>query len=316
MGIDLGINKAVCSVVLTQARVRYVRYFTQPEKVKRIKRYDEMVDSLQKEMNTRLNNGHSADGVIQRLRELSGRRNRISIDHDRVLVRRLTDHILKLSEKYDLYVAIGKLTGIRKSANRDSKKPKAFRAMVARWSFARVTNALKQKLSESGWKVSGRDSRFIPVREFWTSRVCSKCGHIGIRPKQSVFICHTCGHKTNADKNGAINIARRLIMLIPSLKDEKGLGSWLHPHEREGWLTPKARRNARRSKRKSSRPQSLSGSKGSSVAEYCEQATLESFVSATDPAMAKTAKKPSAAIDRHGKNREKAVCRHRRSKGF
>ena len=297
MGIDLGINKAVCSVVLTQARVRYVRYFTQPEKVKRIKRYDEMVDSLQKEMNTRLNNGQSADGVIRRLRELSGRRNRISIDHDRVLVSRLTDHILELSEKYDLYVAIGKLTGIRKSANRDSKKPKRFRAMVARWSFARVTNALRQKLSESGWKVSGRDSRFIPVREYWTSRVCSKCGHIGIRPKQSVFICHTCGHKTNADKNGAINIARRLIMLIPSLKDEKGLGSWLHPHEREGWLTPKARRNARRSKRKSSRPQSLSGSKGSSVAEYCEQATLESFVSATDPAMVRTAKKPSAAID-------------------
>jgi hypothetical protein len=86
-------------------------------------------------------------------------------------------------------------------------------------------------------------------------------------------------------------------MLIPSLKDENGLGSWLHPHEREGWLTPKARRNARRSKRKSSRPQSLLGSNGSSVAEYSEQATLESFASATDPAMARTAKTPSAAID-------------------
>jgi hypothetical protein len=33
------------------------------------------------------------------------------------------------------------------------------------------------------------------------------------------------------------------------------------------------------------------------VAEYCEQATLESFVSATDPAMVRTAKKPPAAID-------------------
>ncbi len=86
-------------------------------------------------------------------------------------------------------------------------------------------------------------------------------------------------------------------MLIPSLKDEKGLGSWLHPHEREGKLTPKARRNARRSKGKSSRPQNLSGSKGSSVAEYNEQATLESFVSATDPAMVRTAEKSSAAIN-------------------
>ena len=33
------------------------------------------------------------------------------------------------------------------------------------------------------------------------------------------------------------------------------------------------------------------------MAEYCEQATLGSFVSATDPAMVKTAKTPSAAID-------------------
>ena len=33
------------------------------------------------------------------------------------------------------------------------------------------------------------------------------------------------------------------------------------------------------------------------MAEYNEQTTLESFVSATDPAMAKTAKTPSAAID-------------------
>ena len=33
------------------------------------------------------------------------------------------------------------------------------------------------------------------------------------------------------------------------------------------------------------------------MAEYNEQATLESFGSATDPAMAKTAETPSAAID-------------------
>ena len=33
------------------------------------------------------------------------------------------------------------------------------------------------------------------------------------------------------------------------------------------------------------------------MAEYCEQATLKSLVSATDPAMAKTAETPPAAID-------------------
>jgi transposase len=295
LGIDLGIDKAVCSVVLTKERVRYVKYFTQPEKVKQIKRYDAMVDSLQREMDARRNNGGPADGLVTRLRELSGRRLNISKDHDGVLVKQLTDHILELSKEYDLYVAIGKLTGIRSSASRKSSKRKGFRKMVARWSFARVSDALKHSLTQRGWRVSGADSRFIPVREYWTSITCHRCGNRGIRPKQSLFICHTCGYRSNADKNGAINIARRLITLIPSLRDEKGLGNWLLPHEKKR-LSLKAWRSMR-SKGKSSRSQSRSGSKGQSVAECRTQTSLEEFADTTDPAMERTVETPSAAVE-------------------
>jgi len=295
MGIDLGIDKAVCSVVLTRERVRHVKYFTQPEKVKRIERYDIMVDSLQQEMNTRLDRGQPADDVILRLRELSGRRLNISKDLDGVLVRQLTDHILELSKKYDLYVAIGKLTGIRKSASKKSGKPKGFRKMVARWPFARVSNALKHSLAQEGWSVSGRNSRFIPVREYWTSVTCYKCGQRGIRPKQSLFICHTCGYRSNADKNGAINIARRLITLIPSLRGEKGLGRWLFSSSKGG-STLKVWRSSR-SKRKSSLPSGLSGQRGQSVAECYDQTTLGEFASTTDPAMETTVEIPSAAME-------------------
>ena len=294
LGIDLGIDKDVCSVVLTKERVKHVRYFTQPEKVKQIKRYDAMVDSLQREMDARRNNGGSADGLVTRLRELSGRRLHISKDHDGVLVKQLTDHILELSNEYDLYVAIGKLTGIRSSASRKSGKKKGFRKMVARWSFARLSEALKHSLVQKGWRVSGADSRFIPVREYWTSITCHKCGNRGIRPKQSLFICHTCGYRSNADKNGAINIARRLITLIPSLRDENGLGRWLLPHEKKG-LSLKAWRSSC-SKGKSSRSQSRSGSKGASVAECRTQTSLEEFVDTTDPAMERTVETPSAAV--------------------
>jgi len=294
MGIDLGIDKAVCSVVLTRERVRYVRYFTQPEKVNHIRRYDEMIDALQREMDTRLNNGHSADGVILRLRELSGRRLNISKDHDGVLVKQLTDHILELSERYDLYVAIGKLTGIRDSAGRKSGKRKSFRKLVARWSFARVSDALKHSLAQRGWKVSGRDSRFIPIREYWTSITCHKCGHRGIRPKQSLFICHTCGYRSNADKNGAINIARRLITLIPSLRDENGLGRWLFPSGNGSSL--KVWRSSG-SKGMSSLPSGLSGQRRQSVAERYDQTSLVESASATDPAMEKTVETPSAAVE-------------------
>ena len=295
MGIDLGIDKAVCSVVLTRERVKHVKYFTQPEKVKRIERYDVMVDSLQREMNTRLDKGIPADDVILRLRELSGRRLNISKDLDGVLVRQLTDHILELSKKYDLYVAIGKLTGIRKSASKKSGKSKRFRKMVARWPFARVSNALKHSLAQEGWGVSGRNSRFIPIREYWTSVTCHKCGQRGIRPKQSLFICHTCGYRSNADKNGAINIARRLITLIPLLRDEKGLGRWLFSSNKGG-STLKVWRSSR-SKGKSSLPSGLSGQRGQSVAECYDQTTLGEFASTADPAMERTVEIPSAAVE-------------------
>ncbi|MFQ5832918.1 MAG: zinc ribbon domain-containing protein, partial [Candidatus Thorarchaeota archaeon] len=127
----------------------------------------------------------------------------------------------------------------------------------------------------------------------WTSIKCHKCGNKGMRPKQSLFICHTCGYRSNADLNGAINIGRRLIMLIPSLRDEKGLGAWLLPKEK---TIPKARRSSR-SKRKSSLPQrSPSSPGGESVADYNDQASFVELASSNDPAMAKTVEDPSAVM--------------------
>ncbi|MHA2323401.1 MAG: hypothetical protein ACXACG_17370, partial [Candidatus Thorarchaeota archaeon] len=102
-------------------------------------------------------------------------------------------------------------------------------------------------------------------------------------------------YRSNADKNGAINIARRLITLIPSLRDEKGLGSWLLPHEKKG-LSLNAWRSSR-SKGKSSRSQSLPGSKGQSVAECRTQTSLEEFADTTDPAMERTVETLSAAVE-------------------
>ena len=294
MGIDLGINRAVCSVVLTQGKVRHVRYFTNPEKSRRISRYDEMLDALQRERNTRLNDGVPADGVTRRLCDLSERRKHISVDYDRVMVKQLAVHIIELSQRYNLYVAIGDLRYIRDSAGRSSGRGKSFRTKVGRWSFARVTGLLRHALAQSGWPVEGRDNRLVMVREQWTSKTCHRCGNIGIRPKQSLFVCPTCGYRSNADMNGAVNIARRLIRLIPSLRDEKnGLGRWLLPRERAG-LSPKAWRS-RRSKGRSGRPLRTSDSRGSNVVECDDQMTLESFASTADPTMVRTAETPPAA---------------------
>jgi IS605 OrfB family transposase len=235
--------------------------------------------------------GDSVDGVLGRLDDLRNKRNDISKDYDRKLVRMLTDHILKLAGSYDIHVAIGRLKGIRNRARRGNGTSRAFRKMINRWSFARITKALKHKLGMEGFPPV----RVRAVSEAWTSITCHKCGNTGLRPKQSFFLCDTCGYRDNADKNAAINIAKRLITLIPSLRDEAGLGMWLS--DSEG--APKARRSTR-SYGKSSRPQGTPvPSDGASVADRYEQLTLESVRSGTDPAMAKTVEQPPAATEAH-----------------
>jgi hypothetical protein len=84
-----------------------------------------------------------------------------------------------------------------------------------------------------------------------------------------------------------------LIRLIPSLRGEKGLGSWLPPLRK---ASPKTQRT--RSKGMSSAPKKLPASSvGSSVADYYDQTSQEKYASSTDQAMSKTMEKPSAIMD-------------------
>ena len=283
IGIDLGIKKAVCSVVLTRKGLRHVRYWTDREKARHIERYDKMVARLQ----TKRDTSSQSDDITKRLRIISSKRENISFDYDRVLVKRLAEHILELSQEYDLHVSIGKLKGIRNRARKGDGKGRRFRGMINRWSFARITNSLQHKLNMSGFDPK----RVHAVSEAWTSIKCHKCGSKGYRPEQSFFLCHTCGYRDNADKNAAINIALRLIKLIPSLRGENGLGTWFSE-----WKTsPKTPRT--RSKGMSSAPKKMPASiVGSSVADCTDQTSLEEFASSTDQAMSKTMETPSAIV--------------------
>jgi transposase len=284
LSIDLGINKAACSVLLTQKGYKQIRYWKQEDKLRHMFSLDEQVASLQRKKESLTATGRNSNSVTARLRALSGKRGRISKEMDRKLVREITDYIQEVALKYDLYVALGHLRGIRNVARKGNYRGSTYRRMIHRWSFARVRDLLKQKLIATGFD----SKRFLAVPEQWTSIKCHKCGRKGIRPKQNLFICHTCGYRTNADLNGAINIGRRLITLIPSLRDEKGLGMWLLPKEKD---TLKARRSSR-SKRKSLLPKRAPvSSKGESVADCDEQTILESYASSEDPAMAKTVEK-------------------------
>lgn len=239
LGIDLGIKKAACTTLVRPDKVSETRYFRQQEKIKRINQLDTKVSILQKEIDSRRNSEQGYDKVLLKLRKLKHKRQNVAREYDRVLVSQLLSYVSYLSERYTLYVSLGKLRGIRNSARRGNGKGSAFRGMIHRWAFGRITNSLMYGLSQIGWKVDGKGSRFKAVPESWTSIVCWKCGRKGIRPRQNLFICPTCGNKCNADRNGAINIAARLIMLTDSLHSVRGLGKWADATSRAKCSRPK-----------------------------------------------------------------------------
>nr|KXH71287.1 MAG: hypothetical protein AM324_08870 [Candidatus Thorarchaeota archaeon SMTZ1-83] len=288
LAIDLGINKTACTVLLTRNGYRQVRFWKEKKKLVRMIQYDNRVSSLQREMERLHRVGTDTSGIKRRLRDIGNKRKRVSIEYDRKVVKNISDQVMELTKDYDLYISIGLLRGIRNRARKGNYAGRGFRGMIHRWSFYRVREMLKHKLETLGFD----SKRFVAVHESWTSVKCHKCGHTGIRPKQSLFICHTCGFRANADLNGAINIGRRLIMLIPSLRDEKnGLGMWLLQKEK---AAPKARRSLC-SKGKSSLPQRLPASlEGESVVDCYDQTSLEESVSSKDPATARTVETSSA----------------------
>jgi hypothetical protein len=90
----------------------------QHDKAKKIEILDHRVSNFQHDMHTRSNNGLNFDKIAHELRTLRGKRERVTRQYDRVLVKQLTDYILELSKKYTLYVSISRLTNIRIGAKR------------------------------------------------------------------------------------------------------------------------------------------------------------------------------------------------------
>jgi len=301
LGIDLGIERAACTVLATPTKVRETRYFGQSHKAETITKYDYLVAEVQKEMDTRRNNGQDWDDLARKLREMRSKREHVAIEYDKVLVRQLIDHIVELSRNYTLYVALGRLKGIRNSAQRGNFKGRKFRGMVHRWAFARIGASLQHGLAQLGWPVNGTNARFRVVPENWTSIMCWKCGSKGKRPKQNYFVCPACGHRTNADRNGAINIAGRLIMLTESVHSVRGLGKWADSVSAGKRSRPKARGRALPGKSLLPSSSVVSHSGESAAVRYVQMDLRvlgdEDGMSDHDPAAVRTVETLSAAGD-------------------
>ncbi|MHA2497811.1 MAG: zinc ribbon domain-containing protein, partial [Candidatus Hodarchaeales archaeon] len=128
--------------------------------------------------------------------------------------------VQQLERHYTLYVAIGRLTGIRRTRWKGDGGSRVHRRELHRWAFARFTAMLEYKLARSGFPLE----RFRAVSEAWTSRTCSRCGATDtLPPTQGLFLCRVCGLQLNADLNRARNIGFKLIKSL----DGTSLDQWL-----------------------------------------------------------------------------------------
>ena len=66
------------------------------------------------------------------------------------------------------------------------------------------------------YKSQNRGKALFKVSAHYTSQACADCDHThpGNRPTQSDFVCQSCGHTDNADRNAAKVIKKKAIKLI------------------------------------------------------------------------------------------------------
>ncbi|MHA2232665.1 MAG: zinc ribbon domain-containing protein [Candidatus Hodarchaeales archaeon] len=220
---DLGLKKASVAVLLTEAGTltkEQLWFFKQKTKQRKMNQLDNRIAAIQRRYAAYETQGKSPKSLTRLLKQVAEKRHRLAVQYDHELTAEIVRIVQQLEEHYTLYVAIGRLKGIRNSRRKGDGGSRKHRRELHRWAFTRITAMLEYKLARIGFPLD----RFRAVSEAWTSRTCSRCGSKDTaRPTQGLFLCWTCGTQLNADINGAKNIGFRLINSL----DGTPLDQWL-----------------------------------------------------------------------------------------
>lgn len=136
--------------------------------------------------------------VKRRLRKLSGRQSRFQswTNHN------ISRHLVDKAKRNGCGIALENLKYIRKRI----RAKKSQKARLHNWSFYQLRSYIEYKARLAGVSILLVDPRN-------TSRTCPQCRHCerANRKTQELFTCKVCGHSSNADLVGAINIARAAV---------------------------------------------------------------------------------------------------------
>jgi putative transposase len=88
-----------------------------------------------------------------------------------------------------------------------NKSNKTNRKNQLNWAWYKFVTELKYRCAKHG-------SVAIIVSEAYTSKTCSKCGHVHSKlGSNKIFTCPNCNHSLNRDLNGSINILHNSLFL-------------------------------------------------------------------------------------------------------
>ena len=131
-------------------------------------------------------------GKYRKVKQIKNRQQRLI----RNLNHRISRKIVQIAKINECSIQLEKLKHIRRNA----KTAKSFHYSLNNWSFYQLQKMIEYKAKLQGIAVAYIDPRY-------TSRTCSRCGHVGDRDGKS-FKCPNCGHVDHADANASFNIGK------------------------------------------------------------------------------------------------------------
>ena len=132
-------------------------------------------------------------GKYRKVKQIKNRESRIVRD----LNHKISDKIVETAIHSNSGIKLELLEGIRNN----KKHSKSFNYSLNSWSFYQLQMFIEYKAKLQGIPV-------VYIEPAYTSKTCSRCGHIGYR-NDKYFKCPHCGHVDHADVNAAFNIALR-----------------------------------------------------------------------------------------------------------